>query len=386
MKLFKEKLSHFVTSQYEDMNQYYDEPLDLDNFQELQSVYQYQSDIKLGVELGIPLLTGLLCCGAIIFHKFEAVSDGITLDEFPVLLFLLLAVFAIPVRVALEVIPPTLDFSINLFFKLLHANLPGAADREERILTFYKIQHEQYLKDTRPGTPDRSTISDWHQLGPKDFAAKYFNKSSSNFINFLNDRTLVHGVIQENFLNFATSIPKVTEMSIDSLRKILINPVNHPILVSKEQLELIFQNYTTLQIERIFTNHLGKDRFNELQDLNKPALIYSNFILLLEGEVDNAKEISEKSQKINNLVLGDFTIKVLRTQGDYNRASDDFSNCIRSYFDADGEVLTFSKEGQPEACVYVVDQKIQEIRGFKNKESASESKVIQILSTFDIIA
>lgn len=224
----------------------------------------------------------------------------------------------------------------------------------------------------------------WNELGAQKFCEKHFNIKSPHFANFIKERVeLDMGVIDSKFLNFALSVPKREELTIDALRKILIHPITESPQPTKDHLAMIFKDYTPAQIERIFTNHRGKNEFSQIKRLQHPAAIYGTLENLLESEGIKSPRLREL-EKAKNVPSG-LRLKVLQSRKDFIKASDDFINCVRGYYEQSGDVLTFYKESEPVACVHIQNQAISQIKGFNNGACEYTKEIKEFLKAHGLI-
>lgn len=171
-----------------------------------------------------------------------------------------------------------------------------------------------------------SAVTEWRTLGAKKFCQKYFAKSGPGLINFLEEKVK----IDPKILNFAVSIPKVKELSVDSFRKILLAYTGEVRFEHVLDLGLQFSGYSLEEIERIFTNPGSRKVLVELP--LKALPVAKSFDQLL------AREIPLKLEQLERLE-GKFTFKVLRTKAEYEATSDEFSNCVREYWTEAGFVV-----------------------------------------------
>lgn len=286
----------------------------------------------------------------------------------------------------------------NFLFSI-HAIIPGKKSRESRIIE--SLQRKESSPRVAPSfripsSPvsnsrgEDSLVREYQNLGTKKFCLKHFNQSGPGFIRFFKERAEDYtGKINEQFLIFAACIPKAKELSSDSLRKILINPIlNYNFSYFKKgHLNLVFKNYEPLQIERIFTNHLGQRQIELLEYLTEPAKVYATIKELIDKEVYKSKNLSEELKKINNLEINGFKIKVLETYRDYTEASDTFRNCVRQRILKPGNILTFYYQGLPAICVQVLNGKIQEYCEYTTNSSSEHYKyfVVNLLKDYKVI-
>lgn len=228
---------------------------------------------------------------------------------------------------------------------------------------------------------------------PKEFCKKYFNLSSPNFIKYYTDRALdnVTKEIETYFIDYSLLIPRRETLGPDHLRKILTHPPKAVYSTNKaKHLETLFKNYSNVQLEAIFTNHQGKDNFNELFTLvPEPLPIYRSFRELLALELFKPKVISPELKALDGKTYEGDTIKVevLRTMAEYECAGHLFKNCLKhqsSYFTRGGNILNFFRNSQPWACVLIKDREIKEIKGVNNA-TVEEYLVYDILVKENVI-
>lgn len=213
-----------------------------------------------------------------------------------------------------------------------------------------------------------------YKSNPKKFCRNYLNKSGSGFLNFFKERAVIEGELNPDFIFYAVSIPKVKDLSIDSLRKILLayQPLN---LNAPLDLETKFQNYSFRDIERIFTTP-----FNRAFLLKLPSgiLPVEKSFLSLEDALTE-KDVPPKFKTIHNKIISNFHFKVLLSKKDYEEAGINFINCLKNYFDHSVVVLTVHVGTKPLACISLKDGKIQEIKGVNNQECKEREGIINIL-------
>lgn len=284
------------------------------------------------------------------------------------------AVVFLSILLTKDFVDDAFEFSFKKTLFAIHAIIPNKQEREKKTINMIKacinpgqgevipilsttnhFRAPPYLSER-----DYPLVQEFNTTGIKNFCKKYFNKSGAGFIRFIQERAQkVEPRVLDSFLDFAVNLPKVTQMSPDSLRKILI--AQHPAFnLRKHELEMIFQDYSPLQIERIYTNYVGKQKYADLILITKPAKIYATFQDLLESELYHAKTLPDHFRDINGTEVDFLKIKVLETYRDYVEASDTFRNCLRNYITRDGFVITFYHRKIPAICVWVNEGRICE--------------------------
>lgn len=258
---------------------------------------------------------------------------------------------------------------------LAHACLPSKKWREEEI----KKVWADFLIDSGHQTQSQ-LLTEWERLGPIKFCKKHFRTTNANFISYYTDRAYFKtlGTLDVDFLHYSLIIPKLNELTVDSIRKILIQPVKCSYL-SRPWTELLFRDYSPQQIERIFTNHQGKEFLDDLVALKARSLaVYASFSELFMKEMP--KDLPEYLPRDNQEIEG-FSCRVLKSRAEYDEASDLFSNCVRDYFNEEGYFVIILREQMPYACVHFTEKRILEIKGYNNECCKDPKTILKIIKS-----
>jgi len=289
---------------------------------------------------------------------------------------------------------------INLTFRFFTKinNLPFG-DRKRRIeevASFIDAQIElerERIRSQKPETTeDLSNLSNMVKSfneNPQEFIRNNFNKNQS-FIRFYLEKAFLDGSPQFKFIRNSLLVPKRKTINPESLKKILISlysgaPYIQDSNFPKESfIEQIFEKYTEQQIETLFCKRFETKEFEIFWEQ-----IHKDKVLNLPI-CDSFREFGLESKKIipreileMDLNVADLNPKLLKTKRDYDEASSIFSNCVKTYFDRQSYVVTYSgKDNRPVACVnFNNDKKILEMSGFRNA-SLDRSLKKKILDVF----
>lgn len=270
---------------------------------------------------------------------------------------------------------------------ILHNILPS---KNQRILEVYEfllanniIRPEQSPIDYERENP-LSTKSIIRSLEEEiknlpSFVETYFSKSQSltRFIgeNIKDDE----GKLNTYLLLFMLAIPKRKKLSIDAIKEIIKSALQHygdpnlfegyglsKFLKEPELVEREFSEYSEIQIKKLLTSKYSPTEFC---DLLKLVLIEKKDTnpdyKFISQVISNVKRNSAAPKLIKlNGTHEDLTFKVLETKYDYEKARNDFKNCVRTYFSNPSlDILVVHQGTKPLACV-AVDQflKIKEIK------------------------
>lgn len=198
------------------------------------------------------------------------------------------------------------------------------------------------------------------------------------------------GEIFEEFLNYSLSIPRKKELGSERLRKILLafKPID-VVITDKVQssIHFAFSQYSLEEIEKIFTSPHGQEYWQDLVDelaefpYNKVYRIYDSFYEMKFDE-ERILHISSSCWDLNNKTIEGYEFKLLLTRKDYARASDDFSNCLRTYSEKwTSTIFRIHKGGKPYACIELYKNQIREVKGLKNKE-LNDPKLTKIIKSY----
>lgn len=246
----------------------------------------------------------------------------------------------------------------------LHNKIPYKSERENSVLeAALEAQGHYDLVDINPLGLYHEFIS----IGAKEFNLKYFNKTSAGLIDFMNQRVSIDSL----FLNYALSIPRRSEFSVESLRKILMCYTGSFYLDKPLKLETVFSKYSLSEIETIFT--MPGDR-NVLEDLDPEESIevVNSFDKLLAKEIPENFNIFDKTQ------IQGFSFEILKTPSQYIHTGGEFNNCITSRFEIDSIIVIARKENSKTAMEFK-NNELTQMAGVGKKVSDYRDELTNIL-------
>lgn len=246
---------------------------------------------------------------------------------------------------------------------LMHKILDNKKVRAQEIALFFKKKNEINKKI--------SYLTQQASLDIKKFCIRHFKISAPGFINFYQKRAFLNSEPCISFILYSLCVPKKDELGPDRLRKILLSytPVNN----YSPYIDLAFKNYSHLEIEELFTNYQGKKFLKHLiTDLNEnPRVLpsYTSFYQMELMESTRKKLIPKKLKELNNKVIKGYQFQLLITNEDYLQTSEAFSNCVHRYNeDLTTFLIRVKYQNKDYACISIIDNKIDEIKGVKNRE------------------
>lgn len=209
---------------------------------------------------------------------------------------------------------------------------------------------------------------------PKNFCKAYFGKNGSSFMSFFQDRAFIGKELNPDFIFYALSLPRVKELSIDSLRKILLayQPLN---LREPLDLSMCFKAYTLRDIERLFTSPFNRVY---LFSLPQEELVVEKDLVCLEDKYQE-KAIPEKFKVLHNKVVSSLHFKMLLSKRDYELAGRVFSNCLKDYRDNSVVVFSIYLGASPVGCFSIKEKGVQEIKGPANQVCLERERILAIL-------
>lgn len=241
-------------------------------------------------------------------------------------------------------------FSFYLFNNLhqvpvfLHKKLPNKPERVKAVVEAVKAANKQVNTPTQ----SHQLFFEYQELGGKKFCSKYFNTTAAGFIHFMDQRVSIDPL----FLNYALSIPRRQEFSVDSLRKIFLAYTGDVKMLSPLDLNLAFSNYSLKEIETIFTNPGERQHLQKLSQISEPLPVARTFSDLV------SKQIPAELEMFNNNLQG-FHFQILKTQMDHSLVGEEFGNCIGDLFYQQSNVVIARKNNQKTAMEFKNHQLIQ---------------------------
>lgn len=203
---------------------------------------------------------------------------------------------------------------------------------------------------------------------PKSFCLAQFNKTGSGFLEFMTSRVKA----EKYFLNYALSIPRKKELSVDSLRRILL-AYQPGIFKGVADLETVFANYSLEQIERIFTFVGDKGAiFSQLS--NTPAPVVDSFNELITLKINKKLLIFDTTE------IDGFHFRILKTKHDYTSASEEFSNCVRNKFANGNTIIIAYKDGKG-TCIEVNESSVTQMASYYDKISPHRRELSKLLKS-----
>ena len=296
---------------------------------------------------------------------------------------------------------------------ILHHVLPGKERREHN-------QHSQNQRATQRESlfqmkaESRPKI-DWFDLqnfnseNAKEKLLRLFNKDSSSFIRFYLERSRTKKEIDYGFINFSLLIPKRRELSLDTLKTILIaqsasaenqHIVNQSIEftgLSQEDLEsgaLIdkaFINYSEDQIKKLFTRRYHMVfLYNIISRLKHQADDLVIPVLDTLEEIDThlrentARKMYRKELKKLPLTIGNLKYELITHNNQRILIGKEFDNCLRHSSYDNSDLILVHEGSSSLAVVELCAVGLNQIKGHHNQNllDHQESKIIEDLKTF----
>ena len=288
-------------------------------------------------------------------------------------------------------IPLTFTYYI-LLTKILNQLIPGKAERTAHVLEYRKTLSRSLRREEIEMEPHKVKC----YYNSDDFINEHF-QTSGQFKRFFFERVMDNGKIIGDKLLFLLLIPRRKEMPIDHLKQIIIGCNNVKFEISFDERLKLNQIVTTNHVNRLFAK-LSDDQIKMIFTRPFDAEDYINLIIETTEPLEPSRTMSElidsaivnpenANRRLRHSYLSKikenktYNFQVLLSKRDFNRASRDFSNCVKNYHDFSCDVFTVTDfNGNPVACVKIQNHKITEIAGYKNNDvnPVDKSKIKEI--------
>jgi hypothetical protein len=262
---------------------------------------------------------------------------------------------------------------LNFVFYFLHTKLPRRVERSELLLDYLKKVLSNKTLILERELSQLAVTEELRVKGIKSFCIKYFDKKAPGFLNFMESNIKEESA----FLYYALSIPKKRELSIDSLRKILLTYPRDVEFTYPLELDKAFANYSLAEIEKVFVSIGDKD---VLWDLDGQGAV------LVVERLNDLKTILLPAflQKIQHQELYGFKIKVLQSPGEYQLTSNEMSNCVRSTYNNGNFIVVVEKDGV-KTCLEINSKKqIIQMAGMSDSVSPHRRELVKAFKTVGI--
>ena len=254
--------------------------------------------------------------------------------------------------------------------------IPFTAQRVEKFQEFKDAQdfirereRVSYLKESPKGL-----IEDF-KSDPKGFISYYFNSHQSLIKHYLM-KAYVDDQVNESFVFNSLLIPRRKTLPTESLKNILYTISNlerYPYMLRKQFTDPDFMNkpfssYTDAQLTLVFTRPFNVDVLFKTVTLTQEVFPVCSSVGEIADHVLIKREFQNQDiHKMDNQVFDGFRFRLLKTAKDYKDCGNIFSNCAKSYFSKNSDMLMVFKDNEPFACVEVVNRgEICEIKGPSN--------------------
>lgn len=260
---------------------------------------------------------------------------------------------------------------VHKIMHFLHLHLPHKINREIEVMNAVLEAHNDSLTNL---TAPLFYYHEYQNLGAKPFCEKYFNKHSSGLVDFINERLALDPL----FLNYALSIPRRQELSIDSLRKILSAYTGEFKLDSPLKIDGVFKNYTPKQIETLFTNPGSREvLYDFADDPYTPIPVVNSFDKL------QSKYLPAIYNRLDNVQIQDFHFLILKTPVEYTHAGAEFNNCIGSRFHRNSTIIIATHPNGYKTAMEFEHGKLTQMSGPGKQVSLHRRELVGILKKND---
>lgn len=246
---------------------------------------------------------------------------------------------------------------------------------------------ELYRSLNNPEAHPVIKVSTEFKVNPDLYLNTYFN-STPHFKRFFLERIKdAEGDVSKEKLAFFMMIPRLKSLPLDAVREIVLaaNNLEYQVLpsslfkeVQKLDLNYYFEKLSNEQIKMIFTRSFDAEEYMSLLlDLTRSKLKLEP-ANQMRDLIDYAPVQEEKRQErikhkyllnLEKIHRPGLRIKLLATKKDFDQASVDFSNCVRTYHSKpQSDVFTvYQNDKEPLACVEIMHNKILQLKGVRNE-------------------
>lgn len=209
---------------------------------------------------------------------------------------------------------------------------------------------------------------------PQEFVRKYFN-SSQSFVRSYLENLYANHELDLMFLKNTMLIPRKKEINPEDFKKILIAVKAIEIDIENSRFNKIYENVDWVEFPLESVVKLYTKGFNRTDYKSAMNLLAEPFVFEKIKNVNSFREICDKIEErtlpewVNKLKSNHFEIEVLRTKNQYDQASIDFSNCVKTYYKSPSVIFLMKSIQNPVACVCLsMNGKLLEASGKSNQK------------------